>query len=61
MIGAEGLTQRTGELTFKNNRFTNDMSQETIFIRNLTATEALLTGDELKGQIVPLSGDGNVK
>ena len=61
VIGAEGLTQRTGELTFKNNRFTNDMSQETIFVRNLTATEALLTGNKLKGQIVPLSGDGNVK
>src|SRR6476646_157548 len=61
VIGAEGLTQRTSELTFKNNRFTNDMSQETIFVRNLTATEALLTGNKLKGQIVPLSGDGNVK
>jgi hypothetical protein len=61
MIGTEGITQRTGELTFKNNRFTNDMSQCTIFVSNITATEALLTGNKLKGQIVPLSGDGSDK
>ena len=61
VIGAEGVTHRTNELTFKNNQFTNDMSQGTIFVRNMTATEALLTGNKLKGQIVPLSGDGSVK
>src|SRR5262249_47477599 len=61
VIGAEGITQRTGELTFKNNSFTNSMSQGTIFVRNMTATEALVTGNKLKGQIVTLSGDGSVK
>jgi hypothetical protein len=59
-IGAEGVTQRTPELTVKNNKFTNDQSGETVFVRNLTATEANLMGNAFKGQVVPLAGDGSV-
>jgi len=59
-IGAEGVTQRTPELTITNNKFTNDQPRETVFVRNLTATEADLSGNSFKGQVVPLAGDGSV-
>ena len=59
-IGAEGVTQRTDELVFKDNKFTNDDPHETFFVKNLTATEAVLTGNTFKGKVAPLSGDGSV-
>ncbi len=60
-IGAEGVTQHTDELFFKNNKFTNDNSHQTIFVRNLTATRAALIGNTLNGKILPLVGDGSVR
>jgi nitrous oxidase accessory protein NosD len=60
VIGAEGVTQPTPALMIRNNRFTNDLPQETIFVRNLTATEAVLAGNVLRGRVVPLTGDGAV-
>ena len=60
VIGAEGVTQRTAEISIKGNKFTNDQTIETIFVKNMTATEALLVGNTLKGKVVPLSGDGSV-
>src|SRR5260221_5630056 len=47
-IGAEGVTHRTAELTISGNKFTNDQNRETVFIRNMTATEAVLTGNTFK-------------
>jgi hypothetical protein len=62
IIGEEGVAQRTGELVFRNNRFANDQPHEAAFVRNLTATEAMLTGNRFTGtKIVPLSGDGSVR
>ena len=61
MIGAEGVTQRTEELKFVGNKFTNDESHETIFVKNLTATGATLSANTLKGKVVPLAGDGLVR
>ncbi|MFO1057056.1 MAG: hypothetical protein U1E53_08825 [Dongiaceae bacterium] len=61
VIGAEGVSQPTPELVIRNNGFTNDSPQETIFVRNLTATPAELTGNRLVGQVVPLAGDGTVR
>ncbi|HUZ72207.1 MAG TPA: right-handed parallel beta-helix repeat-containing protein [Stellaceae bacterium] len=60
-LGEEGVTQRTKEITITNNTFTNDMSHPTIFVRNLTATPAILKGNKLVGQIKPLDGDGKVE
>jgi hypothetical protein len=60
-IGAEGVTHRTAELTISGNKFTNDQDRETVFVRNMTATEAVLTGNTFKGKVVPLVGDGSVK
>jgi hypothetical protein len=60
-IGAEGVTHRTAELTISGNKFTNDQDRGTVFIRNMTATEAVLTGNTFKGKVVPLVGDGSVR
>jgi hypothetical protein len=60
-IGAEGVTHRTAELTISRNKFTNDQNRETVFVRNMTATEAVLTGNTLKGKVVPLVGDGTLR
>lgn len=60
VIGAEGVTQKTAELRFTGNLFTNDYGSPTIFVKNLTATEAVLSGNSFKGKVTPLSGDGVV-
>ncbi len=61
MIGAEGITQPTEELIFRNNKFTNDQNRPTTFVHNITATRAQLIGNVFKGQVRPLDGDGSVK
>lgn len=61
MIGAEGVTQRTDELSFVGNRFTNDEGHQTVFVRNLTATPAELSANTLKGKVTALAGDGTVR
>jgi Right handed beta helix region len=59
-IGEEGVTQRTKEITITDNTFRNDMSYPTTFVRNLTATPAVLKGNKLIGKIRPIDGDGTV-
>ncbi len=61
MIGAEGITQPTEELNFKNNKFTNDQNRPTTFVHNITATRAQLIGNVFTGEVRPLEGDGTVK
>lgn len=59
-IGEEGVSHPTPEITIANNKFTNDMNIQTIFVHNITATPAELTGNVFVGKVVPLSGDGSV-
>ena len=59
-IGTEGVTQPTPEITITDNTFKNDAPAETVFVRNLTATEAMLKGNKLSGPVKPLDGDGKV-
>lgn len=61
MIGAEGVTQPTDELVFRDNRFANDQSRPTTFVRNVTATPAQLSGNSFQGEVRPLVGDGSVR
>ena len=61
MIGAEGITQPTREITITNNTFRNAGSYRTFFVINHTATEAMLKGNKLSGQVEPLRGDGEVQ
>ena len=60
VIGAEGVTHPTPEITVENNTFRNDGPWETVFVDNRTATEALLEGNQLSGPVAPLRGDGHV-
>jgi pectate lyase len=60
MIGSEGVTQPTREITIDNNTFRNDGDYQTTFVVNLTATEAQLKGNHFSGPVKPLRGDGQV-
>lgn len=61
MIGEEGVTQPTPEITIENNTFRNDGSYMTHFVVNDTATPAMLKGNKLSGNVKPLQGDGKVE
>lgn len=60
VIGTEGINQPTREITITNNTFRNAGSYPTAFVWNLSATEAMLTGNKISGQAKPLQGDGKV-
>lgn len=60
VIGTEGVTQPTREITVTNNTFRNAGSYPTSFVWNLTATDAVLTGNRISGQAKALQGDGKV-
>ena len=61
MIGAEGVTQPSREITIENNVFINTGSYSTFLVANLTATEAMLKGNKITGNAQPLRGDGEVR
>jgi hypothetical protein len=61
MIGAEGVSQPTREITIENNTATNTGDYQTFLVVNMTATEAMLKGNRLTGAIKPLRGDGEVR
>jgi hypothetical protein len=61
MIGAEGVTQPTREITITGNTFRNDGDYPTAFVDNLTATEAQLKGNTYSGTVKPLLGDGDAE
>ena len=60
VIGSEGVTQPTREITITNNTFRNAGDYPTSFVWNLTATDAMLTGNRVSGKAKPLQGDGKV-
>lgn len=60
VIGAEGVSNPTHEITIEGNSFRNTGSYDTYFVRNLTATEAALKGNKISGSAKPLQGDGTV-
>jgi nitrous oxidase accessory protein NosD len=51
ILGEEGNTNVTPEIIIENNRFTNNMPQETLFVRNLTGTTAVLQANQLTGLV----------
>ncbi len=60
MIGAEGVSQPTDQLVFRNNLLVNDEGRPTTFVHNVTATPAQLIGNTLRGAAVrPFEGDGS--
>jgi len=61
MIGEDGVSQPTREITITNNTFKNAGNYKTFFVDNMTATEATLRGNKLSGQVEALKGDGSVQ
>jgi hypothetical protein len=59
-IGAEGVTNWTGMLVIRNNRFRNDLPLQTIFVRNLSETPARLVGNTVSGMVELLEGPRRV-
>ena len=59
-IGEEGVDRPTPEILIEGNQFTADGNYSALFVRNLTATRAVLRGNTLHGQVKPLEGDGSV-
>ncbi len=57
-IGAEGVTQRTEELIFRNDTLTNDQNRPTTSVHNITSTRAQPIGVVLKDRAGPLDRDG---
>ncbi len=58
MIGEEGITQATREITVEGNTVRNDGNYPTVLVFNGTATEAQVKGNHLAGQVTALHGDG---
>ena len=58
-IGMEGVDQATPEITVTDNRFANDGDYRTAFVNNVTATEAVLRNNTLRGPVDALKGDGS--
>ncbi len=58
-VGAEGVDQATPEITVEHNHFTNDGNYRTALVNNMSATEATLRGNTIKGSVDPLRGDGS--
>jgi len=57
-IGAEGARAENpaGDITIKDNSFTNDTGVSTAFVKNYTSTPINLEANRLRGSITPLTG-----
>ncbi|WP_119420390.1 right-handed parallel beta-helix repeat-containing protein [Desertibaculum subflavum] len=62
-IGAEGVRNPTPSIRIENNRFRSDVAapEPVAFLRNLTATPAVLDGNQICGETVALVGPGRVR
>ena len=57
-IGAEGNLHASNGILIADNLFTNEGPTDTVFVRNLTDTPALLRRNRLRGAVEPLAGLG---
>jgi hypothetical protein len=60
-IGSEGVTQPTPEIIVAHNSFLVEGDYSSVLVNNVTATDAELTGNVLRGSAKALRGDGSVK
>ena len=59
-IGEEGVSQPTDVIELKDNTLINNTGFPTVFVHNITATSAQLSGNTFKGgKVTPLEGDGS--
>jgi hypothetical protein len=62
MIGSEGISQKTPEITLTNNSFKVDGNYSSFLVVNLSATDAMLKGNKLLGNNTQaIKGDGRVE
>jgi hypothetical protein len=54
-IGAEGVTNPTGVLIVRDNHFRSDLAVKTIFVRDSTIAPVELVGNNLSGDVQPLT------
>jgi Right handed beta helix region len=59
-IAGEAAAPDGREYRISNNRFRSDNPNEVAFVRNRTVVPALLEGNRLEGNVVPLVGPGSV-
>jgi hypothetical protein len=59
-IGVESNHNPTHTLDIRGNRFTSDLPEPVVFVRNSTRTPAQLTKNTLIGHVIPLEGPGTV-
>jgi hypothetical protein len=59
-IAGEGEAANAPDYRISNNRFRSDNPNEVAFVRNRTVIPALLEGNRLGGNVVPLVGPGSV-
>jgi hypothetical protein len=60
-IGAEGVSLATPSIIASGNRLTVDGDYNTVFLRNLSATPAELSGNQISPKAQPLQGPGSVR
>ena len=60
MIGAEGVTHPTSRLVIEGNTFESLLLLPAFFVVNRTATPAQLSGNTMRGRVLPLLGRGSV-
>lgn len=59
-IAAEGEKNPTPSIRIEDNDFRSDLAEPPAFVRNRSATPALLKGNRLCGAVTPLEGPGQV-
>ncbi|MSP67828.1 MAG: right-handed parallel beta-helix repeat-containing protein [Alphaproteobacteria bacterium] len=59
-IGAKGATNSPGSIRVVGNRFRSDLPAPTAFVRNSTASPAVLEKNQLAGKVNALEGPGTV-
>jgi hypothetical protein len=60
-IGEEGASNPAETIIIRGNRFTSDLPEPTIFVRNSATTAAALADNTLIGRVVPVQGAGRVE
>ncbi len=60
-IGIEGVTNPTEVLIIRDNTFTSDLPEQTLFVRNSSTVPARLANNMITGKVKPLDGPGAVE
>ncbi|MGE0419617.1 MAG: hypothetical protein AB7O80_22665 [Acetobacteraceae bacterium] len=59
-IGVEGVTNPTEVLIVRDNHFTSDLPEQTLFVRNSSKVPVTVANNVIVGKVKPLDGPGTV-